>query len=179
MTEYIKSTRTLRLTAELIDEFLLVIILVIFTSIDSPDWFWMITFDSGIPFLSLTIPSIGGAILLFYFFTKDLMFKNASLGKRMMGLIILDDKWNVPNAKQIFKRGVTMTVMGMVVYSKTYMTEGDFEGWELSKSHTRVMPKSTFERLKGIAQKTSGSFEDNMDILYYQLLSENNESNER
>jgi hypothetical protein len=170
MTEYIKSTRTLRLTAELIDDFMLAIILIIFTNIDLADWFWMITFDSGIPFLSLTIPSIGGATLVFYFFTKDLMFKNASLGKRIMGLIILDEKWEVPNAKQIFKRGVTMTVMGMVIYSKTYMTEGDFEGWELSKSHTRVLSKYTFEELCNKASEMSGSFEDNMDVLYYKLL---------
>lgn len=170
MADYIKTLRNSRLIAEIIDGFIIVGFFSLLVQTGMPKWIWIIEFDSGIPFLSLTLPSIGFLLLCFCIFFKDLLFGNASLGKRIMGIIILDDKWQVPTKVKILKRGTMKTFMSLFVYSKMSVSGGNFEGWELSRMGMRVVLKSTFEELKQEALDMNGSFEDNMDILYYKLL---------
>ena len=58
-----------------------------------PDWF-------------MNLGALGKIILFIPFFCKDLLFKNASLGKKLLGVSIYTSTWEVPGALQLIKRSV-------------------------------------------------------------------------
>ena len=76
---------------------------------------------------------------------KDFLFRNASFGKKIMGLVILDDKSNVPSLKIMIKRGFLMPTLGYVIFVKSIFTGDDFKNWELDKLKTKVVPNKKKE----------------------------------
>ena len=137
-----------------------------------PSWFWVTKiYNISIPLgtAAIALPSILSAITF-----KDFVFKNASLGKKIMGLIILDGNWNVPDRKLMRKRGYRMMVEGFSKYAVYHvfrldMLDADlgFEKWEFEKCGTRVVDKKVFAKLKSDCEKMSGDFKRNMDDMYH------------
>ena len=86
-----------RFFAEIIDYFIIGLLFVGLENFNLPEWFYGISFN--IADIPITIPSVGVLIVIIPIVIKDLLFKNASIGKKIMGLVIVDDKKNIPSIK--------------------------------------------------------------------------------
>ena len=127
-------------------------------------WFLILKIETGIGVIGL--PSVGAVLLFAYLFGKELIFRNASLGKRLMGLMIVDERWQAPSALRLLKRGVMLTVFSVVIIGQC---KGDAErlaAWEKAHLNLRVVERSFYEELKQIALQKTGDFAENMEILY-------------
>lgn len=135
-----------RKLAVLIDYFLIGFILVACGLSHLPKWVWSFTFSigGGIP---VSLPSFGIFILLVPIAFKDFLFRNASLGKRIMGLCIVDDKGNVPTYQTMLKRGCVMPIWGYTTFMRSKFSDVDFEDWELKRLKTRVVDKKDFQKM--------------------------------
>jgi len=112
-----------------------------------PEWFWGFDFSIGV--IPFSLPSVGFILVVAYFACKDLLFKNASLGKKIMGLMIVDADGRISGYKEIMKRGVLINSWGYMSLVKTVFSgEGSFkeweENWEIDHLKTRVIEKAHF-----------------------------------
>lgn len=117
-----------------------------------------------------SIGTILNVILITPIFFKDLVFKNASIGKKIMGIAIYDDKWNKPNAKQIIKRSLLMMTYGFVLFWKTiFVGESKITlfDWERETLKTRVIDKKI---LKEFEQMKAKDKTVDIDQMYNQYL---------
>lgn len=114
----------------------------------------------------ISIPSFGTIIVLIPIIFKDFLFKNASVGKKIMGLIIVDDNWRTPNFKAMIKRGIIMPTFGYIKLLSVGVKSMDFENWELDTLKTRVIRKSLYINMKERCKIKNGDFKYNMDDLY-------------
>jgi uncharacterized RDD family membrane protein YckC len=94
------SLKLKRLMAIIIDFILIIFVSTIITTI--------ITFDnfnlSASTFYKIISTSIYCILFIAMFISKDLLFKNASLGKKIFGLEIFLENNKIPNKKTIIKR---------------------------------------------------------------------------
>lgn len=97
-----------RIIAQIID-----IILIAMISALIPD---------SIPFPA----TITDACIVFLFLTKDMLFRNASIGKKIMKIIVLDKTNERPSIGQLLIRNVTLLVLFW------------FELWQLKKGEVRL-----------------------------------------
>lgn len=111
-----------------------------------PEWILVLEFEIGA--VPVTLPSFGFFILLFVIGAKDCLFRNASLGKKIMGLRIVTEEGMLPPLKTIWKRGIVMQTIGYTTYIKYRFTEGDIVEWELQHLKTKVVSKRQYKEYK-------------------------------
>ena len=109
-----------------------------------------------------------------FFIFRDLLFKNASIGKKLLGLVVVDDKWSKPNFFTITKRAAITVTLGQVLYfklkgqseSRDYARLA-FAEWEYRHLKTRVVERHIFNTIKEKAAGNNGNADvDTMDLLY-------------
>jgi len=115
------------------------ILALIFGFLNEPDWFWNFAFTFS--HLSVSFPSVGVVLVLVPIFSKDLLFRNASLGKKLMGLVVLDQSGDIPTVRIVLKRGCIMQTLGYVTFVRYCFAKGDIVAWELQKLGTKVVKK--------------------------------------
>lgn len=111
------------------------------------------------------------AIMLYSF--KDFVFKNTSIGKRMMGLEIYDDKWEKPSLAILWKRCFWLFFVGSYLGWKAVHIDGIYSvifQAEYSRFKTRVVEKKVIMRLKPLAITKSGFDPEKMSKLYNEYL---------
>jgi len=80
------------------------------------------------PFFDLGI--ISYLILFLPLFCKDMLFRNASLGKKIMGISIFDRNWKKPSFPLLFKRAfLTLTVGYMICCKSIFVEKNDSIGY--------------------------------------------------
>ena len=114
---------------------------------DIPEWFWGFKIRFGEdPSAVLSLPSVGFFLVLAFLTCIDLPFRNASIGKKLLGLKIVDTSGNPPKIFNLVIRCAIMHIWGMVQYSANRFPSSkykewqiDFVDWEERKLHTRVV----------------------------------------
>lgn len=129
-----------RIVAAIIDYFLIALIFVCIGFLELPSWFYSLEFDT------FTIPSIGMLLLICCVISKDLMFKNASIGKKIMGLVIVDLEGSIPSATLIIKRGFIIHTIGYLTLLLHLRTNLDFVKWEAERIRTKIIKKSELNK---------------------------------
>lgn len=112
-------------------------------------------------------------LLLIPFFCRDFTFRNASIGKKILGIAIYDEKWQYPSLKKIFVRSIVISTAGYVIFFKFKFIDGNliqFLDWERDKLGTRVVDKKVFKRLSQESESYGGDFSKNMTELYHEYL---------
>lgn len=115
-------------------------------------------------------------ILFFPLFCKDLFFRNASLGKKIMGIEIFDCNWKKPKGYILIKRAFLMLTVGYVIAYKSFFVDKDnfrIFDYEREKLGTYVIDKKVFAKLSEEAKEKTGPFEINMNKLYQDYLRSN------
>ena len=82
--------------------------------------------------------------------SRDLLFRNASLGKKILGIVILNDDWQPPQGLALIKRSFLTITMGYVLVWRAKFVDGNFMNvfdWEREILHTRVIEKDVFENI--------------------------------
>lgn len=147
-----------RALAILIDSFIMGTFFVIFQELTK-----MFEFSIGNWDLLLLIP----------FFCRDFTFRNASIGKKILGIAVYDEKWKYPSLKKIFVRSIVISTAGYVIFFKFKFIDGNliqFLEWERDKLGTRVVDKKVFKRLSQESESHGGDFSKNMTELYHEYL---------
>ena len=112
-------------------------------------------------------------LLIFLFFLRDFVFRNASLGKKILGLAVYDNNWQSPKLSVLVKRSFLTATVGYALTWKAKFVNGDFISifdWEREKLGTRVIDKKVYRELESIAKNQNGEFAKNMTELYNQYL---------
>lgn len=73
-----------------------------------------------------------------FFMFSPLIFRNASIGMKVMHLKIVDNNFNVPSVRLILKRWV-MFPKWSVDYFKSIFTGSDMDNWELKNLGTQIV----------------------------------------
>lgn len=125
--------------------------------------------------LNLSLARSGSVILLLIpFIFRDLVFRNASIGKKILGLAVYDKNWRKPKCGVLILRSFSsMTIeYGILMYKSKPFKRGIISifDWEREKLGTRVIDKKIFKELESKAKNQSGYFEDNMTELYNEYL---------
>ena len=123
----------------------------------------------------LGIDNIGswGLLLIIPFLFKDLIFRNASIGKKIMGIVIYDNDWKSPSIKKMLKRSALMYTIGYVLLFKHKFVDGQIIhifDWERNVLGTRVIDKKVFKELEFIAKNQDQDFSQSMTELYNKYL---------
>lgn len=122
---------------------LLGIITVFFKFIELPHWLFTIKIETP---ASINLPSIGTVLILLMIFAKDLLFINASLGKKIMKIRIVDVEGGRVSVFRLIKRSVLMQTVGIFkffqaksnkIHTDDFMRELD--EWEKTKFGTKVI----------------------------------------
>ena len=113
-------------------------------------------------------------IMLMPFFARDIVFKNASIGKKIMGIEIYDKTWNVPKFHVLFKRSLVTNMFLYLLLYKAFFTDKNYLialNIEYEKLGTFVIDKKFLKRLKEEAQ-ISNRFDEKKDLtqLYLEYL---------
>ena len=111
-------------------------------------------------------------VVTLYLF-KDSLFRNASLGKMIMGIRIYDNNWKRPKLLVLLKRNALMQTIGYAKWWKARFIDGniiDLFDWERDKLGTRVIDKKVFKQLSEEAKQLDGDYVKNMTNLYNSYL---------
>ena len=112
-------------------------------------------------------------ILLIPFLAKDLVFKNCSFGKRIMGISIYKADWKKPTPAELFVRSLFTMVFSYIIFLKAItLGDGPIEvlDWELNKLKMIVVENKTYNKMKEVSLKKGGKFEKEMTIQYEQYV---------
>ena len=127
-----------------------------------------------IPGIILTDSDLALVIIISGLLLKDFFFRNASIGKKLLGLSIYNVYWNKPSFKVLLKRAVLMNFVGYfkVQWNATVRGGDLFElfEWEKNVVGTFVIDKKVYAKLKADAENMDGKFADNMTELYMMYL---------
>ena len=83
--------------------------------------------------LFFTIP-----LVYCFFMFSPLIFKNASIGMKFMGLMLVDEKFNVPSVKLIMKRWILLPMWALENF-KSVFNENTTNEWELKHLGTQLV----------------------------------------
>lgn len=147
-----------RAMAVLIDGFVLGLILVFCQQLLNKYWRYLGNWD---------------LLLIFPFFLRDFVFRNASLGKKILGLAVYDNNWQPPKLSVLVKRSFLTATIGYALFWKAKFFDGNLISvfdWERERLGTRVIDKKVFRELEGIARNKEGDFSKNMTELYNEYL---------
>lgn len=113
-------------------------------------------------------------LLLFIpFFLKDIVFRNASVGKKVVGIAIYNDNWQSPSIIVLFKRAIIMSTIGYFIFWKSKFVNGDiisFFDFERDTLKTRVIDKKVLKKIRAEAEAEAGDKSVNMTRLYNEYL---------
>ena len=87
-------------------------------------------------------------LLTLLFSMKDLTFKNASIGMKIMGFMILDKNFNVPSKKTLIKRNLRFFAQRDIEYAIYRNKEMFSLKWEYNRFGTVTVDKKRFLRDK-------------------------------
>lgn len=123
--------RRKRIIAVIIDHFIVCFVLLFLDDISKA------TIIPSIP------SSLDIVLVVLMLSLKDFTFRNASVGKMIMGLRIVDEKGKRPAFNVLIKRGFLMPTLGFIKFYKAFFfTEyTDFIDWERDFFHTQVVLK--------------------------------------
>ena len=140
------STTDRRDVACLIDLLIIFIPLCVLCELlDNPEWFWRLEFELGV--LPIKIPSVGGLVLAITCLFNDLIFRNASIGKKIMGLVIVDLNWQLPSFKMMLKREITMPYRFFMLI-KSKFAINTFTEWEMKFTQTQIVTRKEYLQRK-------------------------------
>ncbi len=104
-------------------------------------------------FVSITT-EWGYFIVIMPFVLRDLTFRNGSIGKKIVGLVVVDDKWNVPDVWTVIKRSAITSLGHVLLYGFKLRNESwkmacfaELE-WEYNSLKAHVVEKKVFNALK-------------------------------
>ena len=126
---------------------------------------------SFLPGISTQI--ISRACVLGEIFLRDLICKNASIGKKVMGLMVLDENWEVPKRSFLIGRAFFSSTIGYYRYILMWFRkENKTEFFEWEKEHLKayVVDVKVYDELK---EKTSGNadkYKEEMSLLYEEYI---------
>lgn len=93
--------------------------------------------------LSFEPNSFSYFLLLIPFFFKDIVFRNASVGKKIMGISILNKDGSIPDFKLLIKRAFLMTGIGYIYAWKGFFIDKKYYSalieWEEKSFGTSVV----------------------------------------
>lgn len=119
-----------------------------------------------------------GCFLVFSpFMIRDFWFRNASIGKKVLGLVVVDENWLTPRISQVIKRSILTSIFGVVLLAKlllrnkekkfAFLAEAE---WEYTHLKVRVVEKEVYNRLKSQASINGIVNVDIMNQLYEEYL---------
>lgn len=73
-----------------------------------------------------------------FFMFSPLIFKNASIGMKFMGLMLVDENFNVPSVKLIMRRWILLPRWALE-YFKSIFNENTTNEWELEYLGTQLV----------------------------------------
>lgn len=104
---------------------------------------------------------------------KDCVFKNASIGKKIVGIEIFDSNWKAPKISALIYRNIWMAYKGYFLFWKSKVaheskiTLFDEERNDLG---TVVIDKKVYKRLKKECEVQKGDYCENMTRMYNEYL---------
>ena len=106
---------------------------------------------------------------------RDIVFRNASIGKMMMGISIYDKNWKKPSIWKLIKRSCLVITIGFIKHNIEMSTYGNklaIIDWERDGIGTYVIDNSVYFEIKEKAEAMTGDFATNMSDLYNKYLRE-------
>ena len=108
---------------------------------------------------------------------RDVWFVNGSLGKKILGLVVVDDNWLAPRLSTILKRSAFTGTLGFALLAKLKSKSNDKKQvflsemeWECQRLKARVVEKKVYNELKAHALNGDNIDVNVMNQLYYQHL---------
>ncbi|MBR2634560.1 MAG: RDD family protein [Clostridia bacterium] len=93
--------------------------------------------------LNMEPNSISYFLFISPFFFKDIVFRNASVGKKIVGLAIYNKDGSIPNFKLLIKRSFLMTTIGYLYFCKGFFVDKKYYSalieWEEKTFGTKVV----------------------------------------
>ena len=132
-------------------------------------------FGSVVAGLQLIFPNLlkdRGILLIFLFipfFCRDIVFGNASPGKRILGISIYSTNWEKPSLKTLILRSFCTATVVYVLLIKSKLVGGNVMAaidWERDKIGTYVIDAKVYGELQKEAKEMNGQFPENMTELY-------------
>ena len=118
--------------------------------------------------------SLGYVLLLSPFVLKDLVFRNASIGKKIMGLRIYDINWQKPSFSVLIKRTCIVSVLGFAQFWRALFVNGNYIAifdMERDKMKTFVIDKKVYKKLREDVENETGKIDNQiMTARYNQYL---------
>ncbi|MBQ8719985.1 MAG: RDD family protein [Clostridia bacterium] len=106
-------------------------------------------------------------------FLRDILFRNASLGKVLCRISVYDNDWKAPSLWLLIKRSFLTATIGYGIFMKSKFIDGGIVSlfdWERDALGTRVIDKRVYKELEIIAKNRNGDFAKNMTELYNEYL---------
>lgn len=125
---------------------------------------WMFLLDTS----SLIV-----ALFFLPLFMRDMLFGNASMGKKIMGIEIYDLDWQKPALKKLVVRSFFTNTIGISYFWKAKFNDGNMLSvidFEREKCQTRVVDKKVLKKLQEEAKSLKGDFNKNLSQLYDEYL---------
>lgn len=110
-------------------------------------------------------------ILVFFlpYSCKDVVFKNASIGKFLMGLVVVDEKWEAPSFVHSVKRTLLSYIVGYFTLCKAFFINKDYYRYfdnEPTLLKARVIERKKLKEFKEKAKTETGFDIKMMNCLY-------------
>ena len=112
-------------------------------------------------------------ILFIPFAFKDCVFRNASIGKKIVGICIFTTEWKTPSFLLLAKRTLYMGTWGYSIFLKNKFIDGriiSLFDWEQNVLKTLVIDKKVFNDLKEKVQDLNKNSSDTMLNMYNEYL---------
>ena len=84
-----------------------------------------------------------GALVLY---ERDLIFRHASIGKKIMGLVVVDRDGKIPSIKKIAVRSIVTITAGYAIFLLYLVTKDSFVDWEMKHLNTQVVEKKFWKK---------------------------------
>lgn len=119
----------------------------------------------------------GYFIVFIPFIIRDLFLRNGSIGKKITGLVVVDDNWSTPSAFSVIKRTAVTTSLGHLLLCRLRLLNGNWEmaffaelEWEYNRLKVRVVEKKVYKAIKEKVPVDGTMSIATMDQLYDQYL---------
>ena len=105
---------------------------------------------------------------------RDVIFKGASIGKKLIGIRVYDKYWKIPRCSVLFRRSCYVSSMRFLRWKYSMHTNMKYSDMsildiidlEREKFGTRIVDKKVFKRFSKEAKLREGCWEDNMSRIY-------------
>lgn len=123
-------------------------------------------------------PTRIATFLVIPFVFRDMVFRNASLGKKILGIVVLDLKWQKPPIRLMLKRAVLENTMGILHCYKSFflgekgITLISYIDWEMSNTKAFVIDKKMKMEIEKEIPASMEKREEKMSALYMKHMRE-------